>query len=90
MKAIVTVKLPRNLWHDPRRKKFGACPLSKFLKIYIFCSDITGEHHSYIETGTSIGDIETKAKAKFAHITRIEIADEWENEKHLTDRVEHL
>lgn len=85
MKAIVTVKLPRL---DPRNKEFGVCPLSKLLKTYICCSDITGEHHSYIETGTCISDIEKKAKAKFAHVTRIEIADEWEQPKHI--EVEHL
>jgi len=88
MKAIVTVKLPRNLEHDPHRKQFGMCPLSKFLKTFIFCSDINGERHSYIESGTCIGDIEKKAKAKFAHITRIEVADEWEQPKHI--EVEHL
>lgn len=88
MKAIVTVRLPRNLKHNPFKKEWGACPLSKFLKMYIYCTDVTGEHHSYIETGTCIGDIEKKAKAKFKHITRIEVADEWEQPKHI--EVEHL
>jgi len=83
MKAIVTVKLPRNPRHDPRNKEFGVCPLSKFLKIYMCCSDITGEHHSYIETGTCMNDIECKAKGKFVHVTRIEVADECEQPKHI-------
>jgi hypothetical protein len=73
MRAIVTVKLPRNSKHDPQHKQVGVCPLSKILKGVTQCSDITGEHHSYIEEGEDITDIETKAKAKFPHVTRIEV-----------------
>lgn len=73
MKAIVTVKLPRNPRHDPRNKKSGVCPISKIIGRRIWCTDITGSHHSYVETGVNKGDIEEKAKEKFKHITRLEV-----------------
>lgn len=40
------------------------------------CTDITGEHHSYIEAGTSLEDIKKKAEEKFNHVTRIEVFEE--------------
>ena len=72
MKAVVTVKLPRNPKHDPRNKQSGMCPLSKRLSYVVWCTDITGSHHSYTETGVSRKDIEREAKRKFGHVTRIE------------------
>jgi len=68
MKAIVTVKLPRNPKHDPRNKKIGKCPL----KENKLCTDVTGSHHSYIEEGKNRQDIWFKANHKYHHITRIE------------------
>lgn len=78
MQAIVTVKMPRDPKHDPRNKKVGTCPLFKppftpfKLQGSFTCTDMTGEHHSYLETGDDIDDIQKKAAAKFKHITRVE------------------
>jgi len=77
VKAIVTVKLPRNPRHDPHNKIAGKCPLSRILKTYVYCTDVTGSHHSYIEEGLSLKEIKEKAKKKFQHITRVEACDEW-------------
>ena len=79
MKAVVTVKLPRNPRHDPRNKKIGRCPLSLLLGRELWCTDVTGSHHSYIEEGCCHREIEKKIKKKFGqyiHITRIEFFDE--------------
>lgn len=73
MKAIVTVKLSRkqlgNRAHSPWNKKRGRCPLLQNWT----CTDVTGSHHSYIEEGMDLEDIQTKAEAKYPHITRIEV-----------------
>ncbi len=72
MKAIVTLRMPRNPSHDPRNKIIDYCPLSEELAI---CTDVTGEHHSYVECGENLGQIKEKALKKFPnalHITRIE------------------
>ena len=65
---IVTVKLARNPGHDPHNKKIGICPVSGLL-----CTDVTGEHHSYVvvvsESEQAIEDAHNKG---FTHITRIE------------------
>lgn len=78
MRAIVTVKLPRNPKHDPRNKKTGKCPLftKKIQGVEIqgsfLCTDVTGSHHSFIEYGEDLQEIEEKVRVKFGHITRIE------------------
>lgn len=71
MRAIVTVKLSRNPKHDTRNKKTGQCPLD----INVYCTDVTGSHHSYIETGRCLAEIYQKAREKYNHITRIEIIE---------------
>ena len=68
MKAIVTVKLKKNPFHNPRDKKTGNCPIQNCI-----CTDITGSHHSYIETGKDRDEIIQKAEQKWGHVTRIEI-----------------
>ena len=82
MKAIVTVKLHRNLKHNPRNKQTGRCPLFgppyhyplfKSMEGLNICTDITGSHHSYIETGENEKEIRELAEKKFGHVTRIEI-----------------
>ena len=70
MRAIVTIKLKRNPNHNPKDKKKGECPITNNE-----CTDITGEHHSYIEIGNSLKEIEMKAKNKHSHITRIEVIE---------------
>jgi hypothetical protein len=62
--AIVTVKL--NI-KQTNEKQSGRCPVSPF------CTDKNGGHHSYIEKGNSIEDIERRARIKYGHITRIEV-----------------
>lgn len=71
MKAIVTVKLPRNPKHNPKRKLTGNCPLSG----NCICTDTTGSHHSYVETGDNHTEIKLLAQKKYGHITRIEIME---------------
>jgi len=79
MRAIVTVKLPRNPKHDPRNKITGKCPLFKkpFVPFeYVgdfICTDVTGSHHSYIETGKDLEQIKNRAKSKYGHVTRVEV-----------------
>ena len=70
MKAIVTVKLNKNKNHNPYCKLTGKCPISEKK-----CTDIFGEHHSYIEEGDYLKDIEKLAKSKWKHITRIEVIE---------------
>lgn len=75
---IVTVRLPRNPEHDPQKKRRGLCPLREMgilglpKVIWITCSDVTGEHHSYIEEAESMAEAEAQAKTKFGHVTRVE------------------
>jgi hypothetical protein len=71
MRAIVTVKLERNPKHDPSHKKDGMCPVSGK-----YCTDITGQHHSFVVDGTSIPDIQNRTLLRYKHITRIEVIDE--------------
>lgn len=78
MKAIVTVKLNKNPRHDPRNKQKGRCPCSGIMGYFIYCTDTTGEHHSFIVDGFNLVEIIDKVSSKFKHITRIEVADEWE------------
>ena len=43
---IVTVRMrKKNPAHDPRAKVSGPCPVSGF------CTDVTGEHHSFTVAG---------------------------------------
>ncbi len=68
IKVIITVKLEKNPKHNPHNKLIGNCPINK----NELCTDITGEHHSYLEEGTNVEDIWKKAKEKYKHITRVE------------------
>jgi len=60
---IITVKLSRNPNHDPHNKKTGACSVSEY------CTDVTGEHHSFLVTTESELEL---TKVTYKHITRIE------------------
>ena len=67
MRYVVTIKLPRNPDHDPRNKKTGICPASQF------CTDVTGQHHSYLTEGTDADAVRAEARSLgFEHVTRIE------------------
>lgn len=77
LKAIVTVRLRDNpirraLGHDPRNKKRGNCPILKNK----LCTDITGEHHSYLGEGKDEAEIRKMAQVKGFHVTRIEVIEE--------------
>ena len=65
MRAIITVKLQKNPNHNPDKKLTGRCPVTNQL-----CTDITGEHHSFIEYGRDLDGI--RQKIKDYHVTRIE------------------
>jgi len=67
MKAIVTFRFEKNLKHNPKKKKEGIC------KVGLYCSDITGEHHSCIIEGKNKEEIKEKARKICNHITRLEI-----------------
>lgn len=72
IKAIVTLRFPRNPDHDPKNKVIDYCPLSAGLAI---CTDVYGEHHSYVESGENLEDLKKKALKKYPnanHVTRIE------------------
>lgn len=69
---IVTVRLAEHPNHDPKNKQSGHCPVSDF------CTDVTGEYHSFIMTGESSEAVrdhilngELNQGTEF-HITRIE------------------
>lgn len=80
MKAIVTVKLPRNPAHDPHDKKRSICPLVEHDKLQLFepriCTDATGSHHSYVAEGADEEEILREASYRFGHVTRIEVIAE--------------
>jgi len=66
--AIVTIKAPRKASHDPHNKKTGKCLCSGNGS----CTDVTGQHHSFLAQGVSLENIERAARKKFAHVTRVE------------------
>ena len=76
MKAIVTVKIKAEPNHNPQSKQIGTCPIGDNSEQ--ICTDITGGHHAFIETGNSIFEIKGKVQRKGHHITRIE---EWNEDE---------
>lgn len=69
MILIVTVKLPKRDWkYNPKGKAFGTCQCKENL----MCSDIRGEHHSFLMIGDTYEGIEKRARQKYGHLTRIE------------------
>ncbi len=65
---LITVKLPKNPEHNPKRKQTGPCPVNGEP-----CSDVTGEHHTIlIRTGRSLTDVAQWASTKYGHTTRVE------------------
>jgi hypothetical protein len=82
MEAIVTVKISKGRQNQKEsdaiygkpEKKTGTCPLSSSPNQFgkITCTDVEGQHHSYIEYGTSIENIKEKAELEYGHVTRIE------------------
>lgn len=69
---LVTVKLPKNPVHNPRKKLFGACPANGEP-----CTDITGEHHTFLVRSMDGMDVVMqKAREKYGHVTRVESVPE--------------
>ena len=66
---IVTVKLPKNPEHDPRNKKIGFCPVNPAR----MCTDVTGEHHSYVIECATMDEAYKDGIDRFGHVTRIEV-----------------
>lgn len=68
MKYLVTIKLRRNPDHDPQDKKSGPCRVSQY------CTDVTGQHHTYLTEAESESAARSRAEINFGHVTRIELA----------------
>ena len=72
MQAIVTLRLPKQPDHDPKNKRTGECPISNYI-----CTDVTGEHHSYLEEAPTLEGITSAAKVMAdrhsGRVTRIEV-----------------
>lgn len=71
---IITIKLPRNPKHNKSNKIIGKCPL---LKYNGGCTDVTGEHHSFIGYGYTPERVKEfySTEPYNYHITRIEECD---------------
>lgn len=70
LQFIVTIKLPKNKNHNPQDKKIGQCPAFDGSG---FCSDVTGEHHSYMQDADSPAQAAEFARLiGFSHVTRVE------------------
>lgn len=69
MTFIVTVKLPKNREHDPHNKVVGSCPI----KLNNTCTDVTGEHHSFLFQRTNWSAEQVKQYwSEQYHVTRVE------------------
>ncbi len=79
MKAIVTLRFQTNANHDPKNKVTGECATHhEIMNPCNICTDSTGAHHSYIETGETLNEIKEKAMGKFPdalHVTRVEVVE---------------
>lgn len=84
MIILVTVKDPKNSAHNPHDKKSGVCKWSSY------CTDMTGEHHTFFVHPEQFGVKEINSKEDFlrviqnirehykkrgVHVTRIEVPD---------------
>lgn len=76
MHFIVTIKLAKNPKHDPKNKQTNICPLD----IFSVCTDITGEHHSFLYEAPESWGIEQVTeywKIEY-HVTRVEGVNSWQ------------
>lgn len=67
---IVTVRQPKQPGHDPHNKKTGVCTWSNY------CTDVTGEHHSYLFIGTEEDARDSATLIDGARLTRLEKVSE--------------
>lgn len=66
---IVTVRGAKNPAHDPRHGKLtGRCDFSPV------CTDVTGEHHSFLVCAPSAQIATAKVRTLGYHVTRVEEA----------------
>jgi hypothetical protein len=75
---LVTIKLPRNPAHNPRDKQIGTCPVRHGAEPGdggALCSDVTGEHHTYLYAASSPSAAITHGQLLYGHVTRVEEAD---------------
>lgn len=68
MKYLVTVKRPKNPNHDPHNKVTGKCPVTQGI-----CTDVTGEHHSFLYESENPIEQVREFWEQFFHVTRIEV-----------------
>ena len=74
MRYLVTVKLARNPEHDPHNKITGKCPVDPWgwgMDKDRICTDVTGQHHTFLAEGASVDDV-YQMYARRHLITRIE------------------
>ena len=67
MPYIVTIKLPRNLHHNPHNKVTGPCPIGLYGET---CTDVTGEHHSILVDSQET--VQAFLDDLSVHVTRVE------------------
>lgn len=75
MHFIVTVKLDKNVKHDPKNKQTNICPLD----IFSVCTDFTGEHHSFLFNAPEswgIAQVVEHWETQY-HVTRVEGVGSW-------------
>lgn len=65
---MITVKLPRNPLHDPRKKVQGFCPVNGMR-----CTNVTGEHHTLLVVSPYDIDKIMFIWQQKHHVTRIEM-----------------
>lgn len=66
---IVTLKLAKNVNHDPRNKVTTWCPVTGEM-----CTDQTGAHHSVLVEADTLREVHDAYKEFGLHVTRIEVA----------------
>lgn len=67
-KFLVTVKYSKNPHHNPHDKKTGPCPADPDK----LCTDVTGEHHTFLWAGEFIHDVSEDLRSRGFHVTRVE------------------
>jgi hypothetical protein len=70
---VVTVKLARNLNHDPKNKLAAECPAGPYADRPC-CTDSTGEHHSFLTVAEHIEQAAERFTDRGYHVTRVETA----------------
>lgn len=65
---LVTIKVPKDVNHNPRAKVTGPCPATGAA-----CTDTTGEHHTVaVWTNASLEYVAAESRRRYGHVTRVE------------------